>query len=310
MAALYKYTRLDLLPHIFSDPATCNFKCSRPADFNDPYELFLTVDLNLDAEHLATYRELLGEIPQYPVTCFSKSPAVVPMWAHYGGNHQGVVIEVDEDRLRSKLPKLAIKDVEYRREANPEITGLLRHAVMTRKGRHNMFFIQGAMSAAYFTKHEDWSYEQERRVVDQDKYSVDRNGILILPCPADCITALIVGSRASAEARQQVKELAAKIGSAYYEMKVAKSTSQPYFVSPKDELHLFGNGALGQPQSRCSVCGEPARVNDRCSWCAITEEDELRAAGSNILRAAADAGLLDGYLKSFREASQGRREKR
>lgn len=306
MARLYKYTKTDMLSKIFADPASCNFKCSKPADFNDPYELFLTVDFNLDAEHLATYRELLGEIPQYPVTCFSKSPAVVPMWAHYGGNHEGVVIEVDEDRLRQHFPELAIKDVEYRREPDPGITNLLQYAVGTRKGRHNMFFIQGAKSAAYFTKYEDWRYEQERRVVDQDKYAVERSGVLLLPCPVECITALIVGSRASAEARFQVRELATRIGASYYEMKIAKSTSQPYFLSPAGELHLFDANSFGSPRRRCENCGEPAKAEGRCSWCAITEADEQRAAGSNILRAAADAGLLDGYLKSFNEISKGR----
>jgi len=42
------------------------FKCSLPEDYNDPYELFLSIDRTLDPQLLAFYQESIGEIPQIP----------------------------------------------------------------------------------------------------------------------------------------------------------------------------------------------------------------------------------------------------
>src|SRR6202051_1411211 len=88
-------------------------KCSLPKDFNDPYELFLTIDFNQEPDLLAFYADAIGEIPQSPTTCFSRSPAVIPMWAHYAQNHEGFVIEVSEEKLCEMLPEIACGDVSY-----------------------------------------------------------------------------------------------------------------------------------------------------------------------------------------------------
>ncbi|MGO7863346.1 hypothetical protein ELH26_37190 [Rhizobium leguminosarum] len=68
---LYKYIGPDHIDKIFSSHEEVTLKCSQPRDFNDPYELFLTTDFNIDPESLAVYAEAVGELPQLPTTCFS-----------------------------------------------------------------------------------------------------------------------------------------------------------------------------------------------------------------------------------------------
>jgi hypothetical protein len=89
----YKYFSSDVLELVFERDEFCSVKCSLPKDYNDPFELFLGVDLNVSTQCMATYREIIDEVPQFPTTCFSKSPIVPPMWAHYRAplliqNHQ------------------------------------------------------------------------------------------------------------------------------------------------------------------------------------------------------------------------------
>ena len=99
-AKIYKYASPSVIDYVFESNDTCTIKCSFPKDFNDPYELFLTIDYNQPPDVLAFYKEVIGNIRQLPVTCFSKSPEVLPMWAHYSDNQQGFVVEFDEDLLK------------------------------------------------------------------------------------------------------------------------------------------------------------------------------------------------------------------
>ena len=89
---IYKYLGADVLNIALSKEGVCSFKCSYPKDFNDPYELFLTIDFKQTPELLATYKDTIGELPQLPTSCFSRSPSVIPMWAHYAHNHRGVCL--------------------------------------------------------------------------------------------------------------------------------------------------------------------------------------------------------------------------
>jgi hypothetical protein len=86
---LYKYLRPEHLEKILRGADRATLKCSYPKDFNDPYELFLTVDFRKRPELLALYQDVIGQLPHIPTTCFSRSPIVIPMWAHYAQNHEG-----------------------------------------------------------------------------------------------------------------------------------------------------------------------------------------------------------------------------
>ena len=126
---LYKYIAPGTLEKAFTDPSKCGFKFSYPKDYNDPFELFLTINFENDKEIAAFYKEVVIQIPQYPTTCFSKSPTVVPMWAHYAHNSEGFVIEIDEDKLKSIHSDIKIDDVVYRNEPRSEIGSTLQMAL-------------------------------------------------------------------------------------------------------------------------------------------------------------------------------------
>src|SRR5947207_10728280 len=91
----YKYLRSASVEKVSAEAGTSAFKCSYPRDFNDPYELFLTVEYEQDPEVLAYYHEVIGAIQQLATTWLYKSPEVVPMWAQYDENYTGVVSVLD-----------------------------------------------------------------------------------------------------------------------------------------------------------------------------------------------------------------------
>ena len=166
---IYKYLGPEVIDKIFQSPDKVTFKCSLPKDFNDPYELFLTIDFNEEPDLLAFYADAIGELPQYPTTCFSRSPAVIPMWAHYAQNHEGFVIEVSEEKLSEMLPDVSCADVSYSDVPMRDLSSSLRMAYGTSKMRHTYLLRRGVLYAAYFTKTSCWAYEQERRLVAQDE---------------------------------------------------------------------------------------------------------------------------------------------
>ena len=162
---LYKYFGPDILDKAFSSKKYLSFKCSYPKDFNDPYELFLTIDSNEQPEILAFYSDIIGEIIQLPTTYFSQSPSIIPMWSHYAQNLEGFVIEINEENLVKQFPKSGFGDVDYREKPDDSIQYSLHLAYGSAKPRHTYILQQNILRAAYYTKSKCWSYELERRMV-------------------------------------------------------------------------------------------------------------------------------------------------
>ncbi|WBQ13330.1 DUF2971 domain-containing protein [Hyphomonadaceae bacterium BL14] len=162
---IYKYFSSGVLDLVFTRQNYCGIKFSLPKDYNDPFELFLGVDLTVTPYLLATYRELVTELPQHPTSCFSKSPIITPMWAHYGENHSGFVVEFDIDALKAAYPDIVIKDVTYRTGPSEQLAEQLQRAAGTKKPRHAYFLQQTVLASAYFSKDVAWSYEQECRLL-------------------------------------------------------------------------------------------------------------------------------------------------
>ena len=305
----YKYLRSASVEKVSAEAGTCAFKCSYPRDFNDPYELFLTVDYEQDPEVPAYYHEVIGAIPQLATTCFSKSPEVVPMWAHYAENHTGVVIEVDEDCVLERYPEIAFGDVDYRDGADPDILKALHHAIGTKKPRHTYIVQKAVLSAAYYTKLLSWSYEQERRLLARPEETVTVDGNVLVRMPIRCVTSLIVGFRATAETKSAVKELSARNRCRYLEMKVGRTRAKPFFVDEKGNVWVFEGGQFIESASVCESCGEPIHDGkDQCSWCAMTPEDADQAARQNPMRMLANYELLEGYYRDMAEIDRRHRK--
>ena len=166
MKKLYKYLDPDFFKLIFCKKDFVELKSTFPKDFNDPYELFLTINTDsIDSEILAFYLETAGNISQLPTLCFSNLPDVVPMWAHYTRESTGFVIELDEELLVKYYPDARIEDVNYSESPTIIDADEVKHAYTTTKPRHTYWLQRSAFNAAYFTKSKYWSYESERRFV-------------------------------------------------------------------------------------------------------------------------------------------------
>ncbi len=296
---IYKYVGPDNLKKIFSGDETITLKCSLPKDFNDPYELFLTTEFNLDSEALAIYSEAIGELPQFPTTCFSKSPTVIPMWAHYAQNHEGFVLELDEEYLEKSIKKSRFKNVEYSDHPTHDFTDLIRRIQFIGKPRYTYFLQTSVMEAAYFTKTACWSYEQERRMVLAPEMIRQAGDILLLDVPKQAVSAIICGSRASEGTKEALKTIADNFHCEFYELRIGRSTATPFFVRDSESLQFDGKEIVTS-QSYCVDCMEPTKADqDICNWCGVTEDLRQYAASRNAFRILDHVGHLETYIKSM-----------
>lgn len=295
---IYKYIGPKILNTAFTKKGFCSFKCSLPKDFNDPYELFLAIDFNQSTEMLAFYNSIIGEIPQRPTTCFSKSPIIIPMWAHYGHTSKGFVLEIDKIKIMSYFENTKISDVSYQNSVSDKIFSAIQLAHGTLKPRHTWFVQNMIMNAAYFTKNTCWDYEKECRLVTEEK-NVDDN--MLLHVPSDCITSIIVGEKTTLEDKKYAIELTDKISSNYYELKISKNSSAPYFSNRNKETFIFKDGKIIKTTKICTKCSEPIdNENEKeCTWCKITEKDISEANMQNPMNILNNADLLEKYLKSM-----------
>ncbi|MGV8882093.1 MAG: DUF2971 domain-containing protein [Rhodoglobus sp.] len=297
---LYKYLGRELAGIALTHEGA-SLKFSMPRDFNDPFELFLTMDHSSPPATLAFYEEVMGELDQMPTTCFSSNPDVVPMWAHYGQNGEGFVIEVDEDVLRAELPDgSAIQDITYRDSPPDELAGSLGRAQVRQKFRDIYFLRTSVYRAAYFTKATCWSYEKERRLVLNDATKLlQLGGASILQIPRQCVTAVILGSNVDADTESKLRSYAAEIGCEVYKCSIGRSSVTPYFTDSDGSTCVFADGAISEAKHVCQACGEPLEKGDHCSWCRIEEADRHTAAASNSWRQLDAYGLLEKYIDSM-----------
>lgn len=308
MASVYKYFSGNLLPIAFSRPGYCGLKCSLPKDYNDPYELFLGADLGLEPEALATYRDIIQDLPQFHTTCFSHSPVVSPMWAHYANNHTGFVLEFDKDFLDKTYPDAALRDVTYRSEPNPQIKNFVQMAAVRAKPRDAYHLQHFVMHQAYFSKYVDWSYEQECRLTGLNSYIERVNDVDVLFLPMEGLTSLLIGSRAPKALARASQEVAEESGLNWYKTNIGKSYPLPFLTNASGRAFVFDEGAIKSADSTCGNCEEPLHLRTGlCPWCNITEDDDLAAASRNPYRILDHYGVLEEYLKGADDVGQSRK---
>jgi hypothetical protein len=168
------------------------------------------------------------------------------------------------------------------------------------KPRDMMFLRNSVQSAAYFTKHTCWNYESERRlVVSKDDVSIVGEH-MILFIPISCVTSVISGSLTKNLNKDKAKELCNEIESQYLEAKIGKSNSNQYFLDEYQNTYTFIDENIVACNSYCENCKEPVEeYKEFCPWCLVSEEDMEIAASNNPLRALADAGTLENYVRGF-----------
>ncbi len=294
---IYKYIGPGYLDKVFQFPDLVTLKCSLPKDFNDPYELFLTIDFNERADALAYYADAVGELPQFPTTCFSLSPTVIPMWAHYAQNHLGFALEFSEEKLIKAFPKSKFGDVDYLDAPKENLTDLLYRAYEIGKPRYTYFLRNEVFNAAYYSKASCWSYEQERRMIVQDSATRKAEQLTLIDAPSECISSIICGSRASKHTKQTLLEKAKEIGCRYLELQIGRSSVTPYFVDVDGQPLSFNNLEITPNHRHCEDCKEPlADVSEHCSWCQIDDSLRVNAASRNPYRILSHHGMLQSYI--------------
>lgn len=303
---LYKYVGPAIIPLVLAGGDAVSLRFSLPREFDDPYELFLTIDFAIDPELLAFYIDLVGDVTQWPTSCFSRRPDVVPMWAHYARGLRGAVIELDEECLATRIPGSVFGDVEYRDVADPRVSHLLAFAAGTLKFRHADALRRAAFAEAYFTKTTAWSHEQERRMVVPPGRLVDVGDSLLLNVPQECISSVIAGPRAEPEVRTLLKRRSKELRSRYFELKIGRSSAKPFLVDTEGQPFAFDGDALVPATHSCGSCGEPLTSNEEsCTWCRVGEAELLSAASQNPLRILEHYGLLEAYLSGDRHRADG-----
>jgi len=306
---IYKYVGPEYIDRVIGLDGKVTLKCSYPKDFNDPYELFLTIDFKERPEVLAFYAEVVGELPQLPTTCFSRSPAVIPMWAHYSQNLTGFAIEFDESALSKHFPDSGFGNVDYADAPDEGLTDMLYRAYEIGKPRYSYLLQRGVFSAAYYTKASCWSYEQERRMIVAEKETRRADTLILIDVPSNCLKSLLCGPRASQKTKRAIRDKAAQLGCNYLELKVGKTSATPYFIDPSGTPFTFNGTGIEKCANFCRSCKEPLEGESTlCSWCQIDESHETEAASRNIFRALAKYGMLDEYLEGMRDIGRGIRK--
>ncbi|HIF9439528.1 DUF2971 domain-containing protein [Photobacterium damselae] len=300
MGKIYKYFSHDVINLVFDREGLCGVKCSLPKDYNDPYELFLGMDLNTPTDQLAFYKDIVGGIPQNPTTCFSQSPIVSPMWAHYANNHSGFVLEFDLDGLQKHFKGNPIWEVSYRNAPNENLAKILERAAVLLKPRYSYDLQEFVFVESYFTKYDEWSYERECRFVDMKKVTEDVNGNSILFIPIEYVTSIIVGPKYPQESVEESLGLAAENNIDWYQLYIGKSHPKPYMKNEDNDVFIFENDRIIAANQTCESCSEPLTVDTSlCPWCSITDAHEEVAAQNNPFRMIDAMGRLDAYMKAM-----------
>ncbi|MFZ4210571.1 DUF2971 domain-containing protein [Pantoea endophytica] len=307
MTNLYKFMGADVADKLMIDEKNIGVKFSYLKDYNDPYEFFLTIDFNRSPAELAFYNDLIDMVTGQPATCFTKSPVISPMWAHYGGNSSGFVIEINEEKLTKYISDLgfekntSIADVEYKDSPGEDIEPTLARAFQIGKPRYIFWLMSYIKSAAYLTKQTCWSYEQERRVIiDENALIKPNDWLMLFPVPISCITAVIVGHKSDKALKETIQALAKKAKCRYFEMVIGKTTTTPFLLSINQKSHQFINGKIEAVRHQCKSCFEPLTTENReCGWCGITQKDVDMAQVRNSFRMIASYGGLENYITSM-----------
>jgi len=297
MSKIYKYFSHDVIELVFQKKEFCGLKCSFPKDYNDPYELFLGMDLNTPADHLAFYNDVVSGIPQNPTTCFSKSPIVSPMWAHYANNHSGFALEFDLDGLQKFFEGNPIWEVGYRKKPHENLKKILERAAVLKKPRYAYELQEFVFVESYFTKYDEWSYEKECRFVDMTNVTQEISGNHILFIPCNLVTGIILGPKFPTEKKDLTIELSKNNDFDWYELVIGKSHPKPYMRDQLEDTFVFEKDKIVPTSNICEICSEPLSEREGlCPWCSITEAHKEEAAQSNPFRMLDAMGQLEGYM--------------
>jgi len=155
-------------------------------------------------------------------------------------------------------------------------------------------------SAAYFTKADCWSYEQERRLIVPELCVRSDDGVELLDVPKEAVSRIICGPNASESVQQQLQSQATDAGCPYLDMKVGRTTTVPHFLDAEGNTWLFVESEFSLAAAVCSECGEPLRGDDElCTLCSVDDAHRHEAARRNPYRMLDHNGMLSDYIRDM-----------
>jgi hypothetical protein len=299
---LFKYLSAAGARKVLERDDALSLRFALPRTFNDPYELFLGPDTPLEEpEERAFYSFFLGEMLQAPVTCVSKRPDSVVMWAHYAQDATGICMAFEEDSFVDCFDGVFIEDVTYSDAPATVSSDVIKYAYTTGKRRHTLRLLAIANRAAYFMKRSDWQYEAERRIVVPPDAVTDRGGHLIAEISPECVQYFILGSDAPRDLQILVRKRAEAFGTSVLQLGVSRRSYAPFFVG-KDSVLRWTGASFEEADQVCSTCGEPAEdVSDDglCEWCSISHADHHSAQLRSQLVLSLKLGIDRGVPLEF-----------
>jgi hypothetical protein len=220
-------------------------KFSKPSEFNDPFDCCptqfselppnalphaVTDELNRHIQHATS--QVLG------VSCFTPHPDKLLMWSHYGDQHRSVCVGFDSEILLESAPKNS--------EGNPLYTEI-------RKVQYTSFRPNEEDKEAIFIKSEEWSYEDEYRIVSSAKKGHPQWGSGIWNIPVSAIKEVIIGARVERRMQDKIVKTIhlmnpdieikkAVLHTHTFELVIEKLSDQPN-VAPMSGFLLGPNGS-------------------------------------------------------------------
>lgn len=294
---LFKYVGPDSVSKVFECDGEVAIRFGLPKTYNDPYELFLEPDPPLENEdERAFYDYFLGRVLEAPVTCFSRRPDSVVMWAHYGREGAGICLGFDEETLVDQFPIVYVGDVEYADEPATIDSELVTYVSTTGKRRHTLRLLEIAHRAAYFRKRTDWRYENERRMVVPSDAVEDRGGVLIGRVAPSALRYIILGPNVNDAVLQTCEACNQQHGVPLLRIRIGARTYTPFFTGASSTVATWSGDDFLAAGEVCRHCGEPANVleDGSCRWCDISEEARLSAPHRSLLAISLHLGVDEG----------------
>lgn len=224
-ALRFRYTSIERAIQIITEQS---LYFSSPLDFNDPYECMpaiqkLNAQFNIDSlankksqrdyiEHMEN--KILGG-RKIGIVCLSKTDRNTIMYAHYSQNHEGLCLgfEVDiyDSRSERADPFLA-SEVIYAK-TYPVLSGNQDSKEQFKK--------------MFLCKHEDWSYENEWRMVN---FLIDNEKDRLYEFPKNMLKKVVLGVKTKPYVKRLIKGLKIEMNMEF-EIYVAKQKPNSFLLN-------------------------------------------------------------------------------
>ena len=211
---LYQYRKID--ENLEQTIKHNKLKFSSPNDFNDPYDCNGTIDcISSEKKNWANFQgipiqcveQCLKNDPQFiekavreklnkiGICCFSKCYDSILMWSHYAKYHTGICLSFDTSK-------------------NQDFFHTIWHVKYSEMLPHFDFFANNPedIKEIIRTKFEDWSYENEARIVKTEQNIKDNNYLRVFTFKNEALSGIIFGTKTSEENKDEIKEWCAKSG--------------------------------------------------------------------------------------------------